>query len=94
MLAGQPEDAEASLSAALTLTPQDADLLADRARARAMKKDWRGAERDLAGAKAAGMKCAFARYGYVSLVKALKHTKHVKADYTLDSISDLLKILA
>lgn len=50
MLAGQPEDAEASLSAALTLTPQDADLLADRARARAMKKDWRGAARDLTAA--------------------------------------------
>lgn len=50
MLAGQPEDAVASLSAALKLSPQDADLLADRARARAMKKDWRGAVSDLTAA--------------------------------------------
>lgn len=50
LLAGQPEDAQASLSAALKLTPGDADLLADRARARAMRKDWSGADSDLTAA--------------------------------------------
>ena len=50
LLAGQPEDAQASFSAALKLTPADPDLLADRARARAMRKDWSGAEADLTAA--------------------------------------------
>jgi len=47
LLAGQPEDAEASFSAALSLTPADVDVLIDRSRARAMRKDWAGAESDL-----------------------------------------------
>jgi tetratricopeptide (TPR) repeat protein len=50
LLAGQPEDALASFSAALKLTPNDPDLLADRARAKAMKKDWAGADADLSAA--------------------------------------------
>lgn len=50
LLAGQPEDAEASFSAALKLTPGNPDILADRARARAMKKNWYGADADLTAA--------------------------------------------
>ncbi len=50
LLAGQPEDARMSFSAALKLVPFDPDVLADRARAKAMTKDWRGAESDLSAA--------------------------------------------
>ncbi len=53
-----------------------------------MVGDW--PERDLEGAKALGIKCAFAKYGYMSLTG--KPPK-VEANYTLHSISDLLKIL-
>lgn len=52
LLAGQPEDASASFSAALKLVPDDPDLLADRARAKAMKKNWAGAVADLTAALA------------------------------------------
>lgn len=47
LLAGNSANAEAALNAALALTPNDADLLTDRARARGMRKDWKGAEADL-----------------------------------------------
>jgi tetratricopeptide (TPR) repeat protein len=47
LLAGNAEKAEASLSTALVLSPRDEDILFDRARARAARKDWSGAENDL-----------------------------------------------
>lgn len=47
LLAGQPENALASFSAAVNLGASDADVLSDRARARAMLKDWAGADSDL-----------------------------------------------
>ncbi|HTW34401.1 MAG TPA: tetratricopeptide repeat protein [Rhizomicrobium sp.] len=47
LLAGNPEKAEASISTALALSPHDEDILFDRARARAARKDWSGAETDL-----------------------------------------------
>ena len=47
LLAGNPMKAEASLSTALILSPDDEDILFDRARARAARKDWQGAESDL-----------------------------------------------
>ena len=47
LLAGLPNNAVQSFSAALAETPNVVDLLADRARARAMLKDWNGAEADL-----------------------------------------------
>jgi tetratricopeptide (TPR) repeat protein len=47
LLAGQPENAEASLSAAIDMGGRSVDLYADRARARGMRKDWAGAEADL-----------------------------------------------
>src|SRR5258708_5714540 len=50
ILAGQPENAEASLSAAMELGDESADIFADRARARAQKKDWAGAVSDLSAA--------------------------------------------
>jgi|SRR5579871_2390939 len=46
-LAGQPQRAEASMSAALNLGDTSADIYADRARVRAFRKDWSGAEADL-----------------------------------------------
>lgn len=47
LLAGQPQKAEASLTAGLSIAPRDNDLLFDRARARAARKAWSGAEADL-----------------------------------------------
>jgi len=47
LLAGQPENAEAAFSAALKLTPGDAEIWTDRARARAARQDWANAETDL-----------------------------------------------
>ncbi|MBL6851905.1 MAG: hypothetical protein ISS15_05595 [Alphaproteobacteria bacterium] len=50
LLAGQADRAVASFSAALAIDPLDADLLADRARANAFKKNWAKAESDLTAA--------------------------------------------
>src|SRR4051812_42646794 len=47
LLANQLENAEAAFSAALKLSPQDAELWTDRARARAARQDWANAEADL-----------------------------------------------
>jgi tetratricopeptide (TPR) repeat protein len=47
LLAGKPDKADADLSAALGYTPKDEDTLADRARARGLRKDWVGADADL-----------------------------------------------
>lgn len=50
ILAGQPELATASFTAALALMPAEADLLIDRARASAQLKKWNAAEADLSAA--------------------------------------------
>jgi tetratricopeptide (TPR) repeat protein len=47
MLAEQPGEALPLLSDALEISPDDMDALTDRARARAMHRDWPGAESDL-----------------------------------------------
>lgn len=47
LLAGAPDKAEASISAAMNLGDRSSDVYADRARARALRKDWNGAESDL-----------------------------------------------
>ncbi|HEY1836103.1 MAG TPA: hypothetical protein VGG36_00465 [Rhizomicrobium sp.] len=47
LLANQPANAVASFTTALILAPDDPDILADRARARAANHDWHGAESDL-----------------------------------------------
>ena len=50
MFAGLASNAEQSFSAALSQNPNDIDILADRAGARAMRKDWAGADADLSAA--------------------------------------------
>jgi tetratricopeptide (TPR) repeat protein len=50
LLAAKPDSAIVSFSAALAIDPSDADLLADRARANAMKKLWARADSDLGAA--------------------------------------------
>ena len=50
MLAGMASNAAQSFSAAIAQSPNDVDILADRARARAMLKDWSGADADLSAA--------------------------------------------
>jgi Tfp pilus assembly protein PilF len=52
LLAGQPGNAVASFTTALVLAPDDPDVLTDRARARAAKHDWAGADADLTAALA------------------------------------------
>jgi tetratricopeptide (TPR) repeat protein len=47
LLGEQPGNALPLLTAALALAPHQADMFADRARARAMHKDWPGADADL-----------------------------------------------
>jgi tetratricopeptide (TPR) repeat protein len=47
LLAGRPRDAAQSLSSALADAPNDQSMLSDRARARGLLKDWKGAEADL-----------------------------------------------
>jgi tetratricopeptide (TPR) repeat protein len=47
LLAGAPDRAEASINSALALAPRDEDILFDRARARAARKNWQGADADL-----------------------------------------------
>ncbi len=47
LLAGRPDSAIVSFSAALAIDPLDADILADRARAHAAKQNWAKAESDL-----------------------------------------------
>src|SRR6185295_933863 len=50
LLANQWENADAAFSAALKLTPRDAELWTDRARARAARQNWTDAEKDLTNA--------------------------------------------
>jgi len=52
LLAHKPGPAQSSFSAGLRLRPGDPDLLADRARAKAMDRDWTGADSDLSAALA------------------------------------------
>jgi len=50
LLASRPDQAVASFTAGLALSANDGDLLTDRARASAMRKDWAAADRDLSAA--------------------------------------------
>ncbi len=52
LAADKPAEAVHSLSAALADKPNDISLLADRARARGLVRDWKGAEADLSAALA------------------------------------------
>lgn len=50
MLAGKPGEAIVSFTAALAAQPNDIGTLSDRARARVVQKDWKGADADLTAA--------------------------------------------
>ncbi len=50
LLAGKPKEAVQSFSAALGNKPNDLSVLADRARARGLLRDWKGADADLSAA--------------------------------------------
>ena len=50
LLAGKANEAIQSFSAALAAAPNNLGMLADRARARALLKDWKGADADLSAA--------------------------------------------
>jgi tetratricopeptide (TPR) repeat protein len=50
LLAQRPKEAARSFSEALALTPNDVEIHADRARAKALTQDWAGAEADLSAA--------------------------------------------
>ncbi len=50
LLAGKGDNAAASFTAALNYSINDPDILADRAQARAINRDWRGADADLTSA--------------------------------------------
>lgn len=52
LLGGKPKEAVQSFSAALGNKPNDLSVLADRARARGLLKDWKGADADLSAALA------------------------------------------
>lgn len=54
LLARHGREAEAAFSAGLKLAPRNVDFLVDRARARAMLRNWTGADADLSAALAAG----------------------------------------
>ena len=56
-----------------------------------MVGDW--PERDLLGAKKLGMKTCFAAYGYEQVPNVKTNKADVKADYVVDSISELVKII-
>lgn len=50
LLSGKPKEAVQSFTAALASKPNDLSILADRARARGLLKDWKGADADLGAA--------------------------------------------
>jgi tetratricopeptide (TPR) repeat protein len=56
LLARRGREAEASFTSGLKFTPRSADLLMDRARARAMLRNWAGADTDLSTALGIGVK--------------------------------------
>jgi tetratricopeptide (TPR) repeat protein len=80
MLAGRADKAVASLSGALAFAPNDADLEFDRARARAMAKDWAGAETDLTAIIAADPN----RADVLVLRASARHAQGRRADARAD----------
>jgi tetratricopeptide (TPR) repeat protein len=54
LLARRGREAEAALTAAIKLVPRNVEFLVDRARARALMRNWAGADADLSAALAAG----------------------------------------
>lgn len=56
-----------------------------------MVGDW--PERDLTGAKTLGMKTCFAKYGYEATPTIITKKSEVKADYVINDISELEKLI-
>jgi regulator of sirC expression with transglutaminase-like and TPR domain len=82
ILAGQPELATASFTAALTLMPGEAEYLIDRARASAVDKKWTAAETDLTSALASEPGNVQALVLRASARRAQKNIKGAVGDVT------------
>jgi regulator of sirC expression with transglutaminase-like and TPR domain len=82
LLAGQPELASASFTAALILMPGEAEHLIDRARASALLKKWAAAEADLTSALAAEPGNVQALVLRASARRAQKNIKGAMGDVT------------
>lgn len=82
ILAGQPELATASFTAALALMPGEAEYLIDRARASALLKKWAAAEADLSSALAAEPGNVSALVLRASARRAQKNIKGAMGDIT------------
>jgi len=80
LLAKRADNAIGSFSAALAIDPADADLLADRARANAMNKNWARAESDLSAALMVNPD----RADLLVLRGSARHAMHRKADARAD----------
>ena len=80
LLAGEPQKAEDSISAAMSLGDRSADTYADRARAKALRKDWSGAESDLNDALAKDTYRADLLVLRASARHALGQMKEARAD--------------
>jgi tetratricopeptide (TPR) repeat protein len=81
LLANKPDNAAASFTAALSIDPADADLLADRARANAMRKSWASAESDLTAALLVNPGRADLLVLRGSARHALRHKAEARADF-------------
>lgn len=82
ILAGQPELATASFTAALSLMPGEAEYLIDRARASALAKKWAAAEADLTAALATEPGNVTALVLRASARRAQKNVKGAMGDVT------------
>jgi predicted Zn-dependent protease len=80
LLAARADQANDSFTAGLALSPNDADLLADRARASAMRKDWAAADRDLTAALLRDTNDPELYVLRASARHAMGHTKEARAD--------------
>jgi len=83
LLAGKPDNAIGSFSAALSIDPSDEDVLSDRARADAMKKNWGAAASDLSAALLVNPDRADLLVLRGSALHALGRKKEALADYEL-----------
>lgn len=82
LLAGQPELATASFTAALALMPGEAEYLVDRARASALARKWAAAEADLSAALTAEPGNVAALVLRASARRAQKNIKGAMGDVT------------
>ncbi len=89
LLAGNAANAESALNAALTLTPDDPDLLTDRARARGLRRNWTGAEADLSAVLARDS----SRADLLVLRASARHAQGRKAEARSD-IDAALRVVA